>query len=153
MRKRSRYRPKGVILDTMAHVKSGLQPLATVGDELIKLRIQNHDALASIAQGRATRRDIDTVITALNIAEALIIQFVGDAYRDQLRQGQEALASLARRGVDRGERFICTGPELTAINWAMELHDAQLEVITVRQLETAIRKVANIVRSGGATRL
>lgn len=153
MRKRSRYRPKGVIMDTVAHVITGLQPLSAIGDELVKLRIMNHDALASIAQGRATRQDIDTIIAALNIAEALIMQSVGDAYRDQLRQGQQALANLAKRGIERDERFVCTGPELTAINWAMELHDAQLEVITVRQLETAIRKVANIVRSGGATRI
>ena len=153
MRKRSRYRPRPVIVDTMTHIKVGMKPLATIDGELVMLRIKNHDAMASIARGQATKRDIDTVIAALNIAEALVMQSVGNAYRDQLRQGQQALANLAKRGIERGERFICTGPELTAINWAMELHDAQLEVITVGQLETAIRKVANIVRSGGATRI
>jgi hypothetical protein len=35
-------------------------------------------------------------------------------------------------------RFVATGPELKAINLAMEIHDAQLDASTVRQLEQAL---------------
>jgi hypothetical protein len=35
----------------------------------------------------------------------------------------------------------------------MEIHDAQLEAVNVKQLETAIKKVANIVKSGGARKI
>lgn len=152
-RKRSKYRPRGVIVDTMAHVSVGLKPLSEIDDALVILRIKNHDALASIAQGKGTSADVHVVIAALNMAEALIMQNVASAYKEQLRHGQDALKSMATRGRELGGRFVCTGQELTAINWAMEIHDAQLEVISVAQLETAIRKVAAIVRSGGARKV
>ncbi len=152
-RKRSKYRPRGVIVDTMAHVSVGLKPLAEIDDALVILRIRNHDALASIAQGKVTRGDIDTVVAALNMAEALTMQNVGEAYRAQIRESQDALKTMAARGVELGDKFICNGPELTAINWGMEIHDAQLEAVNVKQLETAIKKVANIVKSGGARKI
>ena len=152
-RKRSKYRPRGVIMDTMAHVSVGLKPLAEIDDALVILRIRNHDALASIAQGKGKRNDIDTVVAALNMAEALTMQNVGEAYRAQIREGQDALKTMASRGVSLGDKFICQGPELTAINWAMEIHDAQLEAVNVKQLEIAIKKVANIVKSGGARKI
>lgn len=148
MRKRSRYRPKPVIVDTMAHVRLSIAPVTDM-PKLIDTRIRNHDCLASLAQGRATRADIDVIIAALNIAEALIMQDVGKEYLQQLRDGQAAIVELSRRGLERGS-FIATGPQLTAINWAMELHDAQLDVITVAQLERAIAKVQAIVLGGGA---
>lgn len=144
MRKRSRYRPKPIILDTMAHVRLSIAPVTDM-PKLIDCRIKNHDALANLAQGRATRADIDILMAALNVAEALIMQDVGKEYIQQLRDGQAAIVELVERGA-----FLATGPQLTAINWAMELHDAQLEVITVHQLERAIAKVQAIVRGGGA---
>lgn len=152
-RKRSKYKPRGVIVDTMAHVSVGLKPLAEIDDALVILRIRNHDALASIAQGKGARNDIDTVVAALNMAEAITMQNVGEAYRQQIREGQDALKTMASRGVELGDKFICSGPELTAINWAMEIHDAQLEAVNVKQLEIAIKKVANIVKSGGARKI
>lgn len=148
MRKRSRYRPKPIIVDTMAHVRQSLSPVTEL-DGLLTLRIRNHDALATLAAGKATRGDLDVIIAALNVAEALIMQDVGDQYLQQLRDGQDAIADLAARGLQR-PAFLATGPQLTAINWAMELHDAQLEVITVAQLERAVRKVQAIVHGGGA---
>jgi hypothetical protein len=38
------------------------------------------------------------------------------------------------------------GDELTALNLAMEIHDAQLETVTVKQLETAMEDVRETVR-------
>lgn len=132
----------------MAHVRQSLSPVTEL-DGLLTLRIRNHDALATLAAGKATRADLDVIIAALNVAEALIMQDVGDQYLQQLRDGQDAIADLAARGLQR-PAFLATGPQLTAINWAMELHDAQLEVITVAQLERAVRKVQAIVHGGGA---
>jgi hypothetical protein len=148
MRKRSRYRPKPVILDTMAHVRMSIAPVTDM-PKLVDCRIRNHDCLAQLAQGKATKAELNVIIAALNVAEALIMQDVGEEYLQQLRDGQDAIVELSRRGIERGA-FIATGPQLTAINWAMELHDAQLDVITVAQLERAIAKVQAIVRSGGA---
>lgn len=150
MRKRSKYRPKGVRLDAMEYVLTSIKPLATLKSEVATLRIRNHGALAAICQGSAGKEDINTLIAALNITEALVIHGIGADYASDVRAGQDALHSMTKRGIDMGDRFIFRAPELNAINTAMEIHDAQLDAITTRQLERAVDYVHKVVRSGGA---
>jgi len=40
MRKRSKYRPKGVVLDVMTYVKSGIQTVASVPEAGVNLRLR-----------------------------------------------------------------------------------------------------------------
>jgi hypothetical protein len=94
--------------------------------------------------GNATKAEIDIIIAALNIAEALARRGVGSDWLPELRAAQDALLTLARRGLT--SRFIVRADELTALNLAMEIHDAQLEAVTVKQLETAMEFVAETVR-------
>ena len=150
MRKRSKYRPKGVRLDAVDYVLTSIKPLSSLTSEVATLRIKNHGALTAICQGRAGRTDIDMLIAALNIAEALVIQGVGKDYATEIRAGQDALRDMAKRGVDLGDRFILRGTELQAINLAVEVHDAQLDAITMQQLERAIDYVTRVIRAGGA---
>jgi len=147
MRKRSNYRPKGVRLDTMAWVKSGLMAVADVPEAGINLKIKNHAALASITQGKAVRDDIDVLIAAMNVAEALAITAeLGTEYRAEITSAQDAIVTMGRRGLERS-RFLFTGPELTAMNLGMEIHDAQLDACTVAQLEKALDFVAREIRA------
>jgi hypothetical protein len=143
MRKRSKYKPKGVRLDNMAWVQSGLRRVEDVSASAT-IKIRNHDAMNTLRLGTATRVEIDIIIAALNIAEALARQGVGSDWLPELRTAQDALLTLARRGLK--SRFIVRGDELTALNLAMEIHDAQLETVTVKQLETAMEFVTETVR-------
>lgn len=77
MRKRSKYRPKGVIFDTMNHVLSGMKIVGAIGAGTT-LKIKNHDALDNVRRGIATRADIDTLIAAFNITEALAKMRIGE---------------------------------------------------------------------------
>lgn len=139
MRKRSRYRPRGVILDTMAWVKSGMKRVAELEGIALTLKIKNHNALANLVQGRGGRDDIDILIAAFNMTEALarIRPELGADWSVEIRAAQDALLSMAQRGVERG-RFLFTGPEMQAINLGMELHDAQLERCTVKEVERGL---------------
>lgn len=152
MRKRSNYRPRGVRLDTMAWVKSGLQCMGT-HPAAIDLKIKNHSAMAAVAQGTATRADIDVMIAAVNVTEALATQGLGSDWADEIRQAQDALLHMTRRGVQRGDRFVCTGPELTALNLIIEIHDAQLERCTVAALERALEHVKTVIRQRRARQI
>jgi hypothetical protein len=143
MRKRSKYKPKGVRLDNMAWVQSGLKRVEDVSASAT-IKIRNHDAMNTLRLGNATKAEIDIIIAALNIAEALARQGVGSDWLPELRTAQDALLTLARRGLT--SRFIVRADELTALNLAMEIHDAQLEAVTVKQLETAMDFVAETVR-------
>lgn len=137
MRKRSKYKPKGVRPDAVSWVLSGLKPFKASPHEL-NLRIKNHDALNTVRLGTATRTDLDALIAAMNMAEALIRMGVGSDWSVEIRAAQDALYYLARRGVENNERFTLTGPELKALNLGMEIHDAQLDACTIQMLEQAI---------------
>lgn len=147
MRKRSKYRPKGVIPDPIKYVLSGVQPVEKSAAGLAVLVI-NHDALNNVRQGLGTRDDIDVLIAAFNMMEALAIlkPELGQDWRVEIRAAQDALLEVGRRGAETG-KFILRGPELNAINLGMEIHDAQLEQCTVFEMEKALNYVNSIVRS------
>jgi hypothetical protein len=147
MRKRSKYRPKGVITDTVSHVLGGFRLMRHHGDAAVTLKIKNHQALASMVAGNGGRDDIDILIAAMNVAEALVITSeLGHEYRAQIKQAQDAIVSMGRRGLERN-RFLFTGPEMQAMNLGMEIHDAQLDACTVGQLEKAVDFVGREIRA------
>lgn len=150
MRKRSKYRPKPVRMDAVEHVISGIRPLTSVGSYFIDLKIKNHHALAQMTQGQATRSDVEVLVAALNMAEALAILKVGNDWMAEIEAGQAALRSMLIRA-NQKRKFLFTGPELNAVNLANDVHDAQLEAATVAQLEKAIGLVTRVCKSGGAT--
>ena len=137
MRKRSTYRPKGVRLDNMGYVLSGMMPVRQVRDAAVTLKIKNHLAMENLRTGNGTREDMDVVIGALNITEALAMLRIGNEYADEIKAGQDGLFSMGRRSLTNG-RLVFAGPELAAVNLAMEIHDAQLDLCTVAELERAM---------------
>lgn len=153
MRKRSAYRPKGVRLNALSWVLEGLQPLTALNNEALKLKILNHDALEDARQGRATRCTINILIAALNIAEALVLtEGLGQDWVDEISAGQDALRAMTVRGLG-DNRFVFKALELTAVNLAMEICDAQLDACTIRQFEQAIALVQATERAGKCTKI
>ena len=146
MRKRSRYRPKGVLLDPLNHVLSGLKRVGSIGPG-VTLMIKNHTALDAVRRGTATRQDIDFLIEALNMTEALACLKIGEDWAPEIQAAQDALLEVGRRGAETG-KFILRGPELNALNLGMQIHDAQLEACTVSDMEKALDLIAARMRSG-----
>lgn len=147
MRKRSSYRPRPVCFDTMAFVKETLEPIHTRA-ECTTFKLRNHQAMAALAQGNGTRRDVDVVIDALNVTEALALLNVGKDWATEIRAAQDALYDMATRSLAAGNRFVFKAVELTAVNMAMEVHDAQLDTVNVGQLLEAVKMVRSVKRSG-----
>lgn len=145
MRKRSKYRPKGVIRDTMTWVQAGMKRVDAISAGTT-LKIRNYDAMNNLRLGQATRREIDAIIDAMNVAEALCKRGTGGDWLPEIQAAQDSLLALARRGVENGMRFIVRGEELKALNLGMEIHDAQLEAVTVRELELAMNDVMENLR-------
>ena len=140
MRKRSKYRPKGVIMNPMAYLIEGMTPVARHDNFLIDLKIKNHMAMANLTQGKATREDMDTLIPMANIVEALYRMGFGRDYATEVRGGLDSLHAVGKRGAQSG-RFILRSEEMRALNTLMELHDAQMDVITVKDMERAFKIV------------
>lgn len=137
MRKRSKYRPRAVLVNPVGYVLESMTPIASMNKYFIELKIKNHLALTRLTKGEADRTDIDTLIAAVNVTEALYRLGFGKDYADVVKDGLDALRSVGRRGVESG-RFILKSAEMNAMNIVMELHDAQLEIITLRDMEKAI---------------
>lgn len=151
MRKKSKYKPKGVILDPIGYMMESLTPVTKHANFLVNLKIRNHMAIQSLTQGRATRAEMDDMIAMGNAVEALHRLGFGRDYEEVVKKGVDALLSVARRGVANGERFILTAPEMNALNDLMELHDEQMEVITVKDMENAMKLMEKEYRSGKMT--
>ena len=136
MRKRSSYRPRPQLANPVAYVINGFKPIAQAG--IVNVQIKNHHAIDALRKGLADREDIDTIIESFNVAEALQRLGIGDEYKEELREAQDALYAASKRGIDREYRFVLKAQELVAINLGMEIHDAQIEVTNIEQMEKAI---------------
>lgn len=137
MKKRSKYRPRRVLLDTMAFVQESLTPVAKHDNYLLDLKIVNSLAMASLMKGTATKRDMDVLVAMSNIVEALYELGFGRQYQDVATEGRYAILSIVYRAVER-LRFVPTGEDVKRLNTLMELHDAQMDAITIADMERAI---------------
>jgi len=107
---------------------------------MVDLKIKNHAALDSLTKGVATRTDIDTLIAMGNITEAFARMGFGKDYSEVVKEGLLAIRAVGARGLGSG-RFILKGAEMSALNEFMELHDAQMEVVTLKDMDAAIALV------------
>ena len=140
MRKRSKYRPKPILSNPIGYVLEGMEPVRSRTDHINKLRIVNHMALANLTQGKAGRSDIDSLINMVNLVEAMYRLGFGSEYAKEVKDGLNALYEVSVRGKD-SNRFILKATEMAALNAISELHDAQLDAITIKELDMAIALV------------
>lgn len=138
---RRKYKPKGVRLDTLSWVISGLKNVADVPEAGTKLMLRNHVAFDELLAGRGTVEHVDLIISMVNMAEALAKRGIGDDWMPEIAQAQDAVFSMAQRGVS-GKKFLFTGLELTIVQQILELHDEQLRNCGVRVLELALDDIA-----------
>lgn len=146
MRKRSKYRPRGMLANPLGYVLESMTPVTKHESFLIDLKIKNHGAMTNLTQGRATREDMDALIAMINFVEALYRMGIGTEYKDVVQEGLDSLRAVGKRGVESG-KFVLKASEMVALNTAMELHDAQMEVITVKDMEKAFAIVEGEYRA------
>ena len=147
MRKRSRYKPRPMLANPVAYVLESVGPLAQHADHLIELKVKNHAAMLALTQGQAARPEMDVLIAMGNVTEALTRMGFGDAFTEVARAGQQALLAVCRRGAATCH-FALRYEERVALNELLDLHDAQMSVITVGELDKALAMIAKERRAG-----
>lgn len=152
MRKIKKYKPKPVILDPISFMMSSVQLISSFQSKFVTMKIKTHAAMTNLVQGKATKFDIDMLINTLNVTEALYRMGFGTEYKDVVKGGLDALYDVASRGAS-SNKFILYPEEMNALNEVMDIHDAQLEVITVRDLDKAIELVRKVTTSGNCRRV
>lgn len=145
MKKRKSYGgPKYVAKNPMATFFGGMSD--THAEHLQKTNIINHGALAALARGIGGKDEWDRMVGAVNIANIMSEQGIGDEFRTVFLRAREALVEVGIRSLARGGRFLFTGDELQAMNEAMACHDAQLENIRAIDIDRAADEVARRLR-------
>lgn len=137
MRKRSKYKPRNIIQNPLAYVLGGMLPVNVAQSAMLDLRIKNHGALAALQQGKADANDMDRLASAVNMSLALMSlggPELGIDYEAEFHAAADAVHAIAVRGGS----FIARATELNAINFGMDLHEAQLDKTTVRLFERAL---------------
>lgn len=129
----------------MGFVMENMSLVSSHGSFALDLKIKNHAAMAALTKGQAARADIDTLVAMVNIVEALYRLGFGKDYSDVVRSGLDALKAVGSRGAATS-RFILRAEEMKALNTMIELHDAQLEVITLKDMDAAIALVYEEIR-------
>ena len=131
----------------MAWVQSSLKKVGTLPTAGVALKLKMHEGLAAMLNGTATRLDVDALISAVNVAEALI-KVRADLGRDwavEIKAAQDAIHDMGVRCYKR-DKFLFTGPEMSAVKVVVELHDQQLDDCTVREMEQALFIVDEVIR-------
>ena len=147
MKKKSKYKPRGVRLDNLTWVMAGLKKVGTLPTAGVALKLKNHEALDSLLTGQGTKAHVDILIAAVNMSEAFIRvrDELGKDWAKEIREAQDAIYTMSKRGVEKS-RFAFTGPEMNAVKLVMDLHDAQLDDCTVREMEQALFIVEEEIR-------
>ena len=137
--------PKYVALNVMTTFFGGLS--GDHAEHLQTLLLKNHGAMAAIVQGHGDRDAWDRLVGAINMANVLCEQGIGDEFRAATIAGRDALMEVGKRSMKSG-KFGFTGDELKAMNAALACHDAQLENIRAIDIDRAADEVQRRIRHG-----
>ena len=151
MRKKSKYKPRGVRLDTMHWLVTGMTKVSAKESAYVTMHLKNMSALDSLAKGTANKKEMDICIGVINVAEALCELGVGSEYHQIVLSASSALYDVCKRSFEINDRFICRGSELSAIKLGYEVHDAQMEATTIGMLDKALDVIDKTIRAQKAT--
>ena len=135
---RKKYKPKGLIRDPITYVVSGLQPLAKA--DQMRLGIINHGSMERLVTGKADRTDWQNICTLLNVCVVMAEQGIGEEFIPDIKNAMQAHATCGKRLVKHG-KLGYTGEELRLVNTALDIHDQQIGISTVQQMELAHKEV------------
>jgi hypothetical protein len=135
-RKRSTYRPRGVIKDVMGWVKQGHEPLTADADNHMRIVTRIHGAVVALQAGTADVHDLNTLINVSNIATGYKNIDLGRDYEQEIRIGAHAVAAVRERLV-KWHKVQATPAEREAISLLVDICDAQIDVSTRADFEKA----------------
>lgn len=132
-------------INPMAYLLTGMSRLSS--KTVTTLKTINHGSMVALTNGTADKSDWDNITTVLNMGVVLSENVFHRAHLQDFKDAQVAHVSCGRR-LEKHGKFGYTGPELEIVNHAMNIHDAQLDVSTVGEVEDAHREVYKRLTNG-----
>jgi hypothetical protein len=142
---KKKYRPRPIIADPIRYVTAAVRPAPEAAQ--LKTKIGIHMAMAKITKGEGDKDDWQEVANALNLSLILAEMGYGQEYVQTVVMGQAAMTLLRDRFKATG-KAILRGEEMRAINEALEVHDGQIELATVKDIERAVYAVERELARG-----
>lgn len=149
MRKRTKRKVWPLLRDPIRHAMEGAQSFNAVGSQATTVHIKNHAAMRALTTGQATRTDLQVLSNVLNMAIALGKQGFAAPHAPDFDKASDALKDITARARER-KRILATGPEIQALNFLLTVHEAQLGVVSVSEIEKATKYVRACITSGGS---
>jgi hypothetical protein len=144
---KKKYKPKTVLYDTMQYVKTGMAPMSTASTLVMTLKLKNHGALDNLRHHKGTKEDVTVLTHAFITAQSIADLKVGgsEEYSEALDTAQEAILTISNRS-DKWKKVQATPVEVDNLIYGMDVHDAQLAICTVSELEKAILLAKTAIR-------
>lgn len=128
------YKPRPIILNAIEFVRGGYKPVRQ--ENLQKLALNNHGAMAAIAEGRGDLEHWKQLTGAVNIALIMCEMGIAPEYLPLANLAQDALVAMGKRNLQIG-RWVFKADELKVLNELFEVHEAQLAAARVIDIERA----------------
>lgn len=148
MRKRSNYRPKPVFVDPLGYVLEANKLLKDHESYVVNWELKNIAAFSALLKGEATKAELDTLVAARNIVDALLVVCGVKQDDGTLARSACALMEICDR-YSQGKRAL-KAPEIQALRDMMQVHDELLDVVTVGHFEKALAYARKEIRAGKA---
>ncbi len=149
---KKKFVSKWIKTNTLELVADRIKPTAVQGTWMLDRQLKASAGLHALMQGTAVRGNISDIIAAHNMAVAIQRFKIGDEHRAITNTSADALVAIAERFSKTG-RYGATGPEIKALQDLLELHNAQLEVTTVGDVDRAYQYAMNVHRSSADHKL
>lgn len=148
-KRRMKYPPGCARIDIVDLVLEKLSPIdaAENGRWLAEVRLKNHSAVTEFVRGRGNRGNMEYLVQMHNMARGLMLAGFGADLASIVLASDSALQAIAAR-VRAGGSFTLYGNEIEALNALLELHDAQLSVATIGDVDRAYQKLNAEFRGG-----
>lgn len=152
MRKRSKYKPRPVLRDPVGFVVESVTPLVEHDSYVLNWKLKNNEAFAALMRGQATKTDMDTLASAHNITDALLVILDGQDIDGTVARSAVAIMDICNRA-NAGKGVAMRAAEMQAMRDLMQLHDELMDVVTLGQMEKAIAYAKKEIAAGRANRI
>jgi hypothetical protein len=130
---------------------SGTMPFAALrplpAAERTRVGLQHHEAFENVLHGRGSDRDMGIIAEALNVATALAENGIGTEGLTLFETAQHRTVETCVQSRKLG-RWSVDESTKNVIADALNLHDEQLAIATLRDLKLAFAKIRNLKQAG-----
>lgn len=142
---KKKYRPRPIIQDPIRYVTALVRPAPEAAR--LKTKIGIHLAMTNITKGEGTKDDWQEVANALNLSVILAEMGYGKDYVPLIVEAQGSMV-LVRDRLKATGKAILRGVEMRAINEALAVHDEQIDLATVKDIEKALFAIEKALAQG-----